>query len=795
MTSRWKKIWVDFWGNKSRSILTILTILVGTVAVGFNVNLSEYMLESMDEDYLSSLPSEALISAFPLDDDLVKAASEVPGVDAVEGRNVLELELIHPSVEDVTVLLTKAEDPAKLTTNRIQPVRGESTMPPLGDREILIDSSAEALGYKPGDTITVELEDGKRRDLILAGYIHDVTSPPYAFSKYLSGYITANTFIWMGGPESYNLLAVSVAERQTDAEHVTAVAQAVADRLERGGATVNYVNVYQPGHHFAYNITQGVFFVLGVLGYLTVVLSSFLIVNTITALMTQQTRQIGIMKAIGGMTSQVFVMYLVLILILGLIALLIGIPLAGSAAEFIGAGMSQMLNFYTIPFSPYPSAILQQFIVAIVVPFLAALWPIYNSVRITVREAISDYGLGGNPIHRQKEIKRTALVIPRPMRLSLRNVFRRRLRLILTLISLILAGSIFIGVYNLWASFDKTIEEIQRYILADVNISFNRYYRIDEVGAIAGSIPGVVGVEGWTQVPGTLIRDPEDEGMQIMFVAPPSTSTLIDPVITGGRWLTSEDENAVVVEQHLTQVLPDLKLGDWLNIKIDDQETRWQIIGFYTIVGNVNPPLLYVNYEYISRLIGRPGQVYSVRVLTEEHDALFQRRISDQIISAFQSAGIQVGTIQLGADFINSQSATTDIFVYFMLVMAGMIAIVGGLGLAGTMSINVLERTREIGVMRAIGASNADIQSIVVVEGLVIGIFSWAISMITSIPITVVLCWGVGMAMLTAPMPSTFVVDGILVWLLLTVFLSIIASALPARQAARLTVRDTLAYE
>jgi len=795
MTSRWKKIWVDFWGSKSRTALTILTILVGTIAVGFNANLSEYMLESMDEDYLSSLPSEAQISAYPLDDDLVKAASEVPGVDAVEGRNVMELELVHPTEKDITVLLTKVEDPTKLTTNLIHPVRGENSMPALGDKEVLIDSSAEVLGYKPGDTITIKLEDGKRRDLILAGYIHDVTGPPYAFSKYLSGYVSLDTFVWMGGPESYNLLAVSVAERQTDVEHVTAVAQAVADRMERGGVTVNYVNVYQPGHHFAYNIMQGVFFVLGVLGYLTVLLSSFLIVNTITALMTQQTRQIGIMKAIGGMTSQVFVMYLVLILTFGLIALLIGIPLAGSIAEFIGVGMSQMLNFYTKPFSPYPSAVIQQFIVAIVVPFLAALWPIYNSVRITVREAISDYGLGGNPTQRRKEVSRGTLFIPRPMRLSLRNVFRRKLRLILTLTSLILAGSIFIGVYNLWASFDKTIEEIQRYIFADINISFNRYYRFDEVGSIAESIPGVIGVEGWTDVPGTLIRNPQDEGMQIMFVAPPSTSKLIDPVITAGRWLTTGDENAVVVGQHLTQVLPDLKLGDWLNIKIDDQETRWQIIGFYTIVGNVNPPLLYVNYEYISWLVGKPGQVYSIRVLTKQHDALFQRMASDQIIAAFQSGGIQVGTILLGADFVNSQTATTDIFVYFMLVMAGMIAIVGGLGLAGTMSINVLERTREIGVMRAIGASNGDIQSIVIAEGLVIGIISWAISIFTSLPITIVLCWGVGMALLTAPMPSTFVVDGILVWLLLTAFLSIIASALPARQASRLTVRDTLAYE
>jgi putative ABC transport system permease protein len=113
----------------------------------------------------------------------------------------------------------------------------------------------------------------------------------------------------------------------------------------------------------------------------------------------------------------------------------------------------------------------------------------------------------------------------------------------------------------------------------------------------------------------------------------------------------------------------------------------------------------------------------------------------------------------------------------------------------GTMSINVLERTREIGVLRAIGASNGDIQGIVILEGLVVGLISWAISILLAFPITNVLCFGVGMAVLTAPMPAVFGVSGILAWLIVTLVLTTIASALPARRASKLTVRDTLAYE
>ena len=795
MTSRWKKIWADFWSNKSRTFLTIIMIAVGVFAVGLNSNTGLYMAESMDTDYLSANPSEAQIYAGPLNDDLVRIAREVPGVDAVEGRSAASGNVIREGEKPISIQFTALENPEIQTVNRLKPVQGETSLPPLGEKQILVDASARSLGFQPGDVIHVELNDGKKRDLVFAGYMHDVTGFPYAFTESINAYVTPDTLEWLGGSSDYSVLMVSVSEKQTDQEHVTKVAQQVASRLERAGSTVYFVSVYQPGHHFAWSISQGVFFILGVLGYMTVLLSGVLIVNTITALMTQQTRQIGIMKAVGGSNAQVFIMYLVLILSFGMAALFIGIPLANLAAKANGGGMAAWLNFHTVPYKSYPSTIIQQVIVALVVPLIAAIVPVWNSVRITVREALSDYGIGGNSNPNVKPVSKATLWIPRPMRLSLRNAFRRKARLTLTLFTLVLAGAIFIGVYNLWASFDKVMRDIQGYFMADINLSFGRYYRFDEVAEMAGQIPGVSSVEGWTEYSGTLVMDEKEEGTQIMLVAPPSTSTLIDPIITAGRWLTAGDENAIVIGNHLLAIFPDLQIGDWLTIKIDGRETQWRIVGFYSITGNVSPPLLYVNYEYLSRVVGAPGQVYSLRVLTDQHDAATQKKVNDQLRTLLESKGIQLGSSQLGEDFIQSQKSQTDILVYFMLVMATLIAIVGGLGLMGTMGINVLERTREIGVMRAVGASNSDIQSIVIVEGMVIGLLSWVVSIVLSIPITNILCYGVGVSIMTSPMPAVYGVSGIIAWLVFILFLAAISSAIPARRASRLTVKDTLAYE
>lgn len=794
--SRWKKVWADLWGNRGRTFLTIITIAVGSFAVGFNSNMALYMNESMDGDFLSANPSEAQVYASDLDDDKVAIAREIPGVEAVDGFSSVSGRIILPDGSYTDIQFTSAENPAALTLDQLKPALGESVIPAYGDRETIIDESAASLGYRPGDIIVVELSDGKRREIKFTGYMHAVTGFPYNFARLVNAYVTPDTLTWLGGnADAYDWLAVSVAEKQTDAEHVTGVAQAVADRLEHAGSTIQFVSVNQPGHHFSYSVTQGVFFVLSALGYLTVLLSGFLIVNTITALMTQHTRQIGIMKATGGSTAQIFSMYLVLIASFGLGSLLLAVPLANNAAQTIGGGMAAWLNFHPAEFRGYRETFTQQAVVAVLVPLLAAILPIYNSVRVTVREALSDYGLGGNAKAKEEKVSKSSVLIPRPVRISIRNTFRRKARLGLTLFTLVLGGAIFIAVYNLWESFDQTIEDIQGYILADINIAFDHAYRYDKVASIAMSVPGVVGAEGWLQYSGTLEMNEDEAGTQILFIAPPSTSILIDPIITSGRWLEPGDQNAIVIGNHLLQIFPDLKTGDWLTIDVDGEKTKWLIVGTYSITGNITPPPVYANYEYLSKLVGQPDMAYSLRIITDKHDPTTQARINDQIEAAFERRGVRISSTQLGADFIRDQKATTDILVYFMLVMATLIAIVGGLGLMGTMSINVLERTREIGVMRAIGASNGDIQAIVITEGMMIGIISWAVSIFLALPITNVLCYGVGMAVVTAPLPVIYGVKGIVAWLIFTLVLGTLASALPARRASKLTVRDTLAYE
>lgn len=796
MPISWRKVLMDLWSNKTRTSLMILTITLGVFSVGFVGNIGSLMNHDMDADYNSANPHEALVYASPFDDNWVKALKKVPGVAGVEGRTQISAQLVKDDGSKVNISLDVVKPYSAIRVDILKPADPKTgILPNLVRRGIILDRSASVLGFHPGDTLTVELPNGQPRQLYFQGYVHDVSSFPYSMAGTVFAYVNSDTGEYLGAPVEYNKLLVSVAGNKTDFAHVSSVAQAIADRFKKNAVAVNSISIYNPGHHFSWQVTQGVIFILSVLGWMTILLSAFLIVNTIVGLMSQHVRQIGIMKAIGGRVWQIFSMYLALVLAFGGAAILISIPMAGWSAEQIGIFLANFLNYNPGIFTIDTRTIIIQVVLAFAVPLVAALVPMIATLRVPVREALSDYGIGNISGKKTSHTESRLTFLARPVLVSLRNAVRRKARLSLTLFVLILGGSIFIAVLNLWLAFDQSMESVQGYFLADINLSFTQPYHFQDVKSIAMKVPGVASVEGWLTSGGQALVADNKKSDDILLVAPPSTSELIHPIITQGRWLTPFDKNAVVIGNHFQKIRPDLKVGDWLTIKIGNKKTDWQIVGFYRITGNVNPPLLYTNYEILSRVLSKPNQVYELRVITYNHDAKTQIAISRSLQDVFKSRHIPIAFIQQGAVWMQQQKSQTDLLVYFMLGMALLIVAVGGLGLMSMMSINVMERTREIGVMRAIGALNRDVQAIVITEGIVVGLGSWVVAVIISIPFTYLLDYGVGVSIMQSPLPAVFNWYGSFVWLIGVLFIAALASAVPAGRATRLTVRNTLVYE
>jgi putative ABC transport system permease protein len=265
------------------------------------------------------------------------------------------------------------------------------------------------------------------------------------------------------------------------------------------------------------------------------------------------------------------------------------------------------------------------------------------------------------------------------------------------------------------------------------------------------------------------------------------------PTVIAGRWLRPNDTNAVVINSIVLRDEPDVQVGSQIVLKIEGREETWQVVGVVT--GGFPMPTMFANYPYFAQAARQVGRAQWVFATTAQHTLDFQAQVVRALEAHFEHIGFDVSATAKVAEERAEVVAIFEVIVVLLLIMAVLIAVIGGLGLMGTMSINVLERTREIGVMRAIGASNASVRQIFIVEGNIIGILSWVLGVILAYPVSKLLSDAVGRQFLSTPLDYTFSMSGVLIWLVVVIVLSALASFLPAWNASRLTVREVLAYE
>ncbi len=265
-----------------------------------------------------------------------------------------------------------------------------------GRREVILERSSLRLFDKQiGDMLTVELGDGKTRDLQIVGSVFDVNAPPVQFANFGTAFISPDTLEWLGLPRNYSQMRIVVSERKTDRSHIQRVVDEIKDRVEDSGRIFFNGNISQnPGRHYADEQIQSMLLILVVLGALSMFLSAFLVINTTTAIVSQQIKQIGIMKSIGARTGAITRMYLVMVGIFGVLSLLIAVPLGALGAQWLTGFVASLLNFNILTVVPPAEVLALEVFVGLVVPLLAALAPVLTGARITVREAISFTGIG-----------------------------------------------------------------------------------------------------------------------------------------------------------------------------------------------------------------------------------------------------------------------------------------------------------------------------------------------------------------------------------------------------------------
>ncbi len=790
---RWRKVLSDLWDNKGRTFLVIISIAVGVFSVGMIAGAYGIISEDMSSSYAASKPANIELRTAPFDEDFVETVRRLPGVKDAEGRGILNVRL-RTGADEWTGLDLVALPDVDNNINLLLPLDGASRP---ADREVIIERNVmKKIDADIGDLLEFRLPDGTVKYMPFVGVVQDQTIGAGNYLATPTGFITFDTLEWLRQPREFKRLLVTVSEKPNNLSYIQKVSSEITDKLEQSGREVYWSQLLKSDEHPMASSVQAILGVLGLLGVLIVFLSSSLIANTLSALVNQHMRVIGVMKLIGARSSQIFGMYMALILAFGLIALMIAIPLGGRAAYAISKMIADQMNFVLKDYRLIPMAVVLQTGIALAVPLIAGFIPVIIGSRITVQKAISGYGLGGGQTDSSgvNRVVEKIRWVSRPLLISIRNTFRRKGRLSLTLFTLTLGGAIFIAVFNVQASLERYVEQVGKYFLADVNLRFDRAYRIDEIAQYALEVPGVQGVEGWAFASGEILRTDGLGGDNLQILAPPADSDLVEPMLRQGRWILPGDENAIAVNEAIWDHYPGLRPGDSLRLKINNREADWIVVGIFKFVG-MDQILAYANYDYVSVLLNQPNLAFTYRIITIEHTLEYQEQMSARLDSHFRSLGFRVNNADAGLSTMETASEALDVLVAFLFIMAMLTALVGSIGLMGTMGMNVLERTVEIGIMRAIGAVDRVIMRSVIVEGLIIGLISYFLGALLSFPITTMLSDIISQAVFNTPMGFIFRIQGFLIWIIFVLILSALASVVPALNAARLTIREVLAYE
>ena len=801
LSARWYKALNDLLGSKTRTVLIVLSMAIGLFAVGIILSARVILSDGLTQSFAAIDPSSGVVhTAEVFNEGFIQSVRAMPHVSEVDARRYIAARVEVSPGKWKNFYLYVLADYSDVRVDRVTSQSGAWPPPP---RQILVERAAlPVIDAQVGDVIRVKFPNDTEREMLVAGAAYDPAQMPAQIDGTPYGYITFDTLEWFGEAYGFNELHV-ISDRPDDKAWSQQVVNAVKNKAEKAGYTIPMTMTADPGQLPMNDVLQGILLLMGFLGVLSLCLSIFLVINTVSALLAQQRRQIGVMKAIGGSTLQILGMYLVMAMLYGAAALVLAVPLGTVGARMLSRALAVYFNFDLPSTNIPPQTVLFQLVIGLVLPVLASLIPFLSGLRISPAEAMRSYTMGRgrfgtswlDRLMSGANLWFTRGLPVRSLLLSLRNTFRSKGRLALTLITLTLGSATFISVFNVRASLTSTVDDIMSWFSCDIMVTFERPYRGEKVEQQALSVPGITQTDIWLQLPARRVRPDGSESAMLYLFAPRVGATALfhSPAIVEGRALLPEDQNAIVVPTAFFLDEPDLKLGDYVVLKMYGEEQPFKIVGSFVSTSFLQ--MIFANYQYVARITDRANEADALLASTEVHEAGSVLATSRLLEDHLKGIGLRVDTVSTMETERAEAEVIFDVIVSLLLVMAALLALVGGLGLMGTMTINVLERTREIGVLRAIGASNRAVAQVFILEGIAIGVLSWMMGAALAIPMSRGLNNAVGGAILGEPLTYAYSIPGMWLWLGVVIVLSALASFIPARNASRLTVREVLAYE
>lgn len=736
--------------------------------------------------------------------ELAAAARNRPGVIAATGRSQLDSEVrVGGQVLDIPLqaFVAAPDDPMRLARFSGQN-RG---WPPAADEIYLAEDSLGLLGVSVGDVLTLEPPGGRPVTVRVADTVYDPSLSPSAQEQTARGYLS--TAAVSTGLDQLKLQVADPGGRTPTRDRDTAVAVAgqIGDWLQREqGLAVREIQVPVPYKHPHQWQADSLLGSLLTGGAIALLLSSILVATMLNNLFTQQIPQIGIMKAIGARPGRIGRFYRAMTLLVATVATLVAVPVAiligrWSVRLFLG-----MLGIRPVSVGAPVWAYLVVIAVGVAVPPLMASVPVVRAGRTTVRAAIDHRGLGTGPTRAAGPLGRIAGLrrLNRGLLMAIRNTVRRPARFALSAGLLASAGTVFVAGMSLGSGV-QAVGDQPRQRPWDVDVQLAAPADSARVIDALRPVPGIVkveglgsaktGVSGPGRIPITRTYPDQGHGRVVVTAVPAGATLFTPPPLLEGRWLEPGETGAVILNQVVRKnSLPGVRAGDTVQLSVGGRPSSWRVVGIAQERGGGRGGV-YATTEGLAAATGQPARVNQLSIVTASHDEASRSAVAAAAGRSLSAAGVQVKSAASVTRTATISAEHMGPMVAIVLTIAIAMGVVGGIGLASTMSANVLDRLREFGIMHAIGARPKVVRRIVVTEGLLVALASCVLAVVPALLLTWLLGAGLGNLFFAAPLPYRISAPAVGIWVLLVVLGAGLATDGAASRASRLTVREVLA--
>jgi len=612
----------------------------------------------------------------------------------------------------------------------VDSVQVTAGQPPSYGAVMTDDENASRTGFKTqiGDHVTFRTTTRTLASLPVSGSGHSLAASPSASGSECDGstcavfYGTVNTVRALAGVSGFNYLAFRLDNNDAAAQSTTITEVRNYLTKETGappfiGLPATRVAGSWPGQS-SFNQIIDLFLVVTVMAVLCAL---FLIANTVNTMVVEQANEVAVLKAIGGKRRQIAGVILRPAVALGAAGAAVGTALGIGVAYLLTEHLARAILDVQAGFSVSVPVIVASMLVGPLLAGLTTLPGLHRVFRRPVADILDDrvdidYGTG----RLERALARTRL-LSGPARMGVRNALRRKRRTAATVAQITVAVALALGLFAVGktvASTATAVSDSQRYqIEVDANVP-----PLDARALrIVATTPGVARVE---PVVGNQVGL---EGQQYSAEGL-GRSTLYHYHLSSGRWFTeadTADSPPVVVLGPAVANAVHAKVGQRLVVSTPKGPTEVAVVGIDSVMMN-NGDTVFFPLPELQRLTNSVGVVDALWLTTRATSDHFVDQVSASVQTRLGDAGYPVGIQK--SYVLTAQNMRTDNSVIAVLEALGLIVVgIALIGLVSTLTLAIIERTREVGVLRCLGAGARPIRRVFIAEALGMALVGWAL--------------------------------------------------------------------